>query len=92
MPQRKRADIVSMHLSDDAKAQLDEVCQSRGMTIKTLLGQLVVWFNSLDKTEQSIVLGQVENDDIRGLAEMVLSRQGGNRPKKSGGSGKTSPP
>lgn len=82
MAHRKRADIVSMHLSDDAKSQLDLVCENRGMTIKTLLGRLVVWFNALDKTEQSIVLGQVEVDDIRGLAEMVLARQKSERSKK----------
>ncbi|MBI5865869.1 MAG: hypothetical protein HZB38_15465 [Planctomycetes bacterium] len=75
MTQRKRPDIVSMHLSDEAKQMLDDVCEVRGMTIKTLLGKLIVWFNQLDRTEQSIVLGQVESSDVRGLAEMVLTRQ-----------------
>ena len=75
MTQRKRPDIVSMHLSDEAKAMLDQVCETRGMTIKTLLGKLIVWFNGLDRTEQSIVLGQVEPHDIRGLAEMVIERK-----------------
>lgn len=87
MAQRKRADIVSMHLSDEAKSQLDALCENRGMTIKTLLGRLIVWFNSLDKTEQSIVLGQVESDDIRGLAEMVLARQKTGRQKRQAGLG-----
>jgi hypothetical protein len=44
------------------------------MTIKRLLGRLIEWFVDLDKTEQSIVLGLVEDEDIKGLAEMVLAR------------------
>jgi hypothetical protein len=74
MSQRKRPDIVSMHLSDEAKSMLDQICETRGMTIKSLLGRLIVWFNQLDRTEQSIVLGQVEPNDIRKLAEMVIER------------------
>jgi hypothetical protein len=45
------------------------------MTIKRLLGRLIEWFVDLDKTEQSIVLGLVEDDDIKGLAEMVIDRR-----------------
>jgi hypothetical protein len=44
------------------------------MTIKRLLGRLIEWFVDLDKTEQSIVLGLVEEEDVKGLAEMVLTR------------------
>lgn len=71
-----RPDIVSVHLSPESKARLDEVCAKRGMTIKRLLGRLIEWFVDLDKTEQSIVLGLVEDDDIKGLAEMVIDRRG----------------
>ena len=45
------------------------------MTIKRLLGRLIEWFVELDKTEQSIVLGLVEDADIKGLSEMVLTRR-----------------
>ena len=72
---KKRPDIVSVHLSPESKARLDEVCARRGMTIKRLLGRLIEWFVDLDKTEQSIVLGLVEDADIKGLAEMVLARR-----------------
>jgi hypothetical protein len=71
---KQRPDIVSVHLSPEAKARLDEVCFRRGMTIKRLLGRLIEWFVDLDKTEQSIVLGLVEEQDMKGLAEMVLTR------------------
>jgi len=79
---KKRPDIVSVHLSPESKARLDNVCVKRGMTIKRLLGRLIEWFVELDRTEQSIVLGLVEDDDVRGLAEMVITR-------RSGGSKKT---
>ena len=45
------------------------------MTIKTLLGRLITWFVELDKTEQSIVLGQVEDSDVKSLSELVSRRQ-----------------
>lgn len=72
---RKRPNIVSVHLSPEAKGQLDDVCDRRGMTIKTLLGRLICWFVELDRTEQSIVLGQVEDVDVRQLAELILTRR-----------------
>jgi hypothetical protein len=52
------------------------------MTIKRLLGRLIEWFVDLDKTEQSIVLGLVEEEDIKGLAEMVLTRRSVEKPKR----------
>lgn len=67
--------IVSVQLSPESKAQLDYACEQRGMTIKTLLGRLIGWFVSIDKTEQSIVLQQVEETDIKSLAEMVIHRK-----------------
>lgn len=69
-----RPNIVSVHLSPEAKADLDAVCDLRGMTIKTLLGRLIEWFVGLDKTEQSIVLGQVEDVDVQELAALITRR------------------
>jgi hypothetical protein len=74
--QKKQPNIVSVFLSPQAKAQLDRVCEHRGMSIKMLLGQLILWFVGLDKTEQSIVLGQVEDGDVIGLSEMIGRRKG----------------
>ncbi|MFQ5806659.1 MAG: hypothetical protein ACE5I3_09435 [Phycisphaerae bacterium] len=45
------------------------------MTIKSLLGRLIEWFNSMNKTEQSIVLGQVEQTDVQALAELLVHRR-----------------
>ena len=87
--QKQRPNIVSVHLSPEGKKDLDWVCENRGMTIKTLLGRLITWFVDLDKTEQSIVLGQVEASDVKNLAELVSRRRreasgnGVDRPRRS---------
>jgi hypothetical protein len=73
--EKKRPDIVSVHLSPEAKLELDEVCRFRGMTIKVLLGRLITWFVELDKTEQAIVLGHIDNADVEGLCELILRRK-----------------
>jgi len=78
-----RPNIVSVHLSPEAKKNLDNVCASRGMTIKTLLGRLIEWFVDLDKTEQSIVLGQVEEADLIGVSELIMRRRPGDEARTS---------
>ena len=84
MVQKKRPDIVSVHLSPEAKGDLDKACTTRGMTIKSLLGRLVGWFVDLDKTEQSIVLGQIEASDVTKVADIVGHR----RPRKAAAAAK----
>ena len=74
-PQKERPDIVSILLSLEAKGQLDRVCKHRGMSIKMFLGQLIEWFVDLNMTEQSIVLGQVEDQDVISLSEMIAHRK-----------------
>ena len=73
--QKKRPDIVSMNVSPEAKRQLDRVSEQRGMSIKMFLGRLIEWFVDLDRTEQSVVLGQVEDRDVIGLSEMIARRK-----------------
>lgn len=73
--QKQRPNIVSVHLSPEGKKMLDDVCELRGMTIKALLGRLIVWFVELDKTEQSIVLKQVESSDVKNLADLLTRRR-----------------
>ncbi|MFN0135807.1 MAG: hypothetical protein ACKVS9_06780 [Phycisphaerae bacterium] len=81
-PAAKQQIIVSVQLAAEAKRQLDNVCDERGMTIKSLLGRLISWFGSIDKTEQSIVLNQVEARDVRTLSEMLMARGGAKATKK----------
>lgn len=84
MAQKKVINIVSVQMSPKAKDELDAACDARGMTIKSLLGRLIGWFVSLDRTEQAIVLGQVELDDQHTLAELVVSRQANGAARKGG--------
>jgi hypothetical protein len=86
--EKVRPDIVSVHLSPQSKSRLDDVCARRGMSIKVLLGRLIDWFVVLDKTEQSIVLGLVEENDAKRLAELVISRQTNKSPVKRDGTHK----
>ena len=72
--QKKRPTIVSVQLTPEGKAKLDKVCADRGMTIKASLGRLIDCFVALDRTEQAIVLGQVEAGDVRTLADLVGRR------------------
>jgi len=44
------------------------------MTIKALLGRLIGWFVTLHRTEQAIVLGQVEARHVRTLADLIGRR------------------
>ncbi len=73
--EKKRPDAISVFLSPQAKAQLNQVCEQRDVSIKRLLGQLITWFVDLDRTEQSVVLGQVEDRDVIGLSEMIARRK-----------------
>lgn len=72
---KSKPNIVSVHLAPRSKQDLDAACDARGMTIKSLLGRLIEWFVSLDKTEQSIVLGQVEESDVKSVAEIIAARR-----------------
>jgi hypothetical protein len=87
MAQQKRPGIVSVQLSDEARTMLDDVCEARGMTIKSLLSKLIIWFNKLDRTEQAMVLGHVDPNDLRQLAELVMQRTAprGKRAAKTAG-------
>ena len=72
--QKKRPTIVSVELSPQDKAKLDKACADRGMTIKASLGRLIDCFVTLDRTEQAIVLGQVEAKHVRTLADLIGRR------------------
>ncbi len=72
--QKRRLNIVSVELSPQGKAKLDKACADRGMTIKALLGRLIGWFVTLDRTEQAIVLGQVEAKHVKTLADLIGRR------------------
>lgn len=69
--------IVSTALPPTGKQKLDEACAQRGMTIKSLLGRLIEWFAEMDRTEQSIILGQVEDADMPAMIDLARRRRDG---------------
>lgn len=73
--QKKLPNIVSVLLSPKSKDALDAACDERGMTIKSLLGRLVGWFVTCDKTEQAMILGQLEVLDTNSAAELIQRRK-----------------
>jgi hypothetical protein len=72
--QKKHLNIVSVSLPPEFKQKLDELSDDRGMTIKSILGRIIAWFAELDRTEQSYVLGQIENADEKPLADLLRSK------------------
>lgn len=73
--EKNKVNIVSVHLSPKGKENLDSVCENRGMTIKSLLGRLITWFTEQNKTEQSIILGHVENEHVVKLTEILARKK-----------------
>ena len=74
MKQRVKPNITSVDLTPQSKRQLDDVCDYRGMSIKSLLGRLVGWFAERDQTEQAIIMGQIEHRDTQSLTGILLKR------------------
>lgn len=73
----KKPNIVSVMLPPRSKDNMDKICDERGMTIKSLLGRLIGWFVTCDKTEQAIMLGQLEPSDSTSVADLLMRRKGG---------------
>lgn len=76
-PRKKKPVIVSVDMPPQDKQGLDGICDNRGMTIKAVLGRLIDWFAALDKTDQAVILGQIETQDIKGLSRGIR-----NKPRK----------
>jgi hypothetical protein len=76
-PRTKKPVIVSVDMPPKDKQALDRICDIRGMTIKSVLGRLIDWFGALDKTDQAVILGQIETRDIKGLSRVNM-----NKPRK----------
>lgn len=74
--------VVNVSLTSSTKEALDRLCEQHGMTQKALLGRLIEWFTSQEKTSRAIVLGQITLPDLqefgafweRHLAEIVAMK------------------
>ena len=74
MKPKRTPNIISVDLTPQSKRQLDDVCDYRGMPIKSLLGRLIGWFAERDQTEQAIIMGQVDDRDARSFTDILLKR------------------
>lgn len=66
---------IHTDVTDQAKRKLDQVLAENGMSIKTLLSRLIEWFASLSKTERSLILGLLDEDDAERVADEVIARR-----------------
>ena len=70
---KDRPNIVSVQLSPK-EGQARRCVREARHVHQDIVGRLISWFVELDRTEQSIVLGQVEEADVCDLAELLKSR------------------
>jgi len=68
---------VNVQLWGETKALVDSLAHSHKMSRKQFIHELVVWMDSMTKSERAIVLGQVSEEDQITLAELILSRRRG---------------
>ena len=73
MPATKRA-IMRIQLDGTAKADLDKICEKRGMTQIALMSRLVGWFVRQDEVIQTAVMSSLSDSSMNHLARQVLKR------------------
>ena len=56
---------------------LHHFCDETGIAQKRVVGDLLRWFLSLERTQQSLILGLLSRGDHKAAARLVLDRMGG---------------
>ncbi len=69
----KRA-VIRLQLDREAKQNLDEMCERRGMTQIAVISRLVTWFSKQNDLIQTSVLGGLQSADIAELSKLMLKR------------------
>jgi len=69
----KRA-IMRIQLDGAAKADLDKICEKRGMTQIALMSRLVSWFVHQDEVIQTAVMSTLSDSSMNQLAKQMLKR------------------
>jgi hypothetical protein len=54
--------ILRADLTPRAKAGLEEICKTRGMTSLSVISRLVLWFSQQDGRTQHAVMGHTKED------------------------------
>ncbi|MBX4198002.1 hypothetical protein KW782_01565 [Candidatus Parcubacteria bacterium] len=66
--------VVRLQLTTQAKQNLDDLCERRGMTQIDALSRMVEWFVLQDEVIQAQVLGLMSEENLAELAPGLLER------------------
>lgn len=77
--------IMRIQLDSSAKAELDKLCDKRGMTQIAVMSRLVGWFVRQDEVIQTAVMASLGEGTMASLAKQMLKQLASER-----GSGKDS--
>jgi len=66
--------IMRIQLDSSAKAELDKVCDRRGMTQIAVMSRLVGWFVRQDEVIQTAVLSSLGDNTLAKLAKQLLKQ------------------
>jgi len=66
--------VIRLQLDVNAKRQIDELTEKRGMTQIAILSRLVKWFSRQDEVVQASVLGLLSDDMLGDLTQLLHKR------------------
>lgn len=66
---------LMVRVSPDVYAALNSLCERHGLSQSKAIERLIDWCATLDATEQTLLLGRLDERDRIGVAQMVLLRQ-----------------
>jgi predicted transcriptional regulator len=69
-----RRAIMRIQLDAQAKKELDELCDKRGMTQIAVMSRLVGWFVKQDDVIQTAVMASLSEPAMRRLAKQLLTQ------------------
>ncbi|MGD0387481.1 MAG: hypothetical protein ABSC42_00890 [Tepidisphaeraceae bacterium] len=65
---------MRIQLDAEAKEELDELCEKRGMTQIAVMSRLVGWFVKQDEVIQTAVMASLSDPSLRRLAKQLLKQ------------------
>jgi hypothetical protein len=71
--------IMRIQLDASAKAELDKICDKRGMTQIAVMSRLVGWFVKQDEVIQTSVMATLSDGAMAQLAKQLLKRAASER-------------
>lgn len=78
MTQKNLRNYVKLELTESAKEKLDQVANSRDMKLMGVSSRIIEWFVDQDPFLQSVILGQVPDQDKIVVIELIRNRLKGN--------------